>query len=355
MCGFMIDSVGYAAQNAGGKLEKFSFKRRDVGDRDVLIEISYCGICHSDIHQVKNEWNESNYPLVPGHEIIGKVVATGKNVKRFKVGELAGVGCMIGSCGKCDACIKGEEQNCKNGPVWTYNSTDPVTGNPTQGGYSSNIVVDESFALRISKGVDEASTAPLMCAGITTYSPLKKWGAGPGKRVGVAGLGGLGHMAVKIAKAMGADVTVITSSKSKVEEAKRLGASRVILSNDKAALEANKKSFDILLDTIPAKHDIDAMLSLTKPAGAVVVVGLPPKSQKYELSASSVVEGGRIFAGSNIGGIKETQEMLDFCAKHNVAADVEKIHPEKINEAYERALKSDVKYRFVIDMSSLRH
>ena len=351
----MIDSVGYAANSAGGKLGKFSFKRRDVGDNDVLIEISYCGICHSDIHEVKNEWGGSNYPLVPGHEIIGKVVEIGSNVKKFKTGELAGVGCMVGSCGKCEACIRGEEQNCKDGPIWTYNSTDPVTGNQTLGGYSNNIVVNESFALKINNGVNEAAVAPLMCAGITTYSPLKRWGAGPGKRIGVAGLGGLGHMAVKIAKAMGADVTVITSSESKVNEAKRLGASRVVFSKDKAAFDANRRSFDIIIDTIPAKHDIDSALSLTKPGGAVVVVGLPPRSQKYELSASSVVGGSRIFAGSNIGGIRETQEMLDFCAKHGVTADVEKIPPEEINEAYERALRSDVKYRFVIDMASLAH
>ncbi len=355
MCDFMIDSVGYAAHSAEGKLGRFSFKRRDVGDMDVLIEISYCGICHSDIHEVKNEWGGSNYPLVPGHEIIGRVVEVGQNVKKFKVGELAGVGCMVGSCGKCEECTRGEEQNCKEGPVWTYNSIDPSTGEQTRGGYSNNIVVNEAFALKISKGVDEAATAPLMCAGITTYSPLKRWGAGPGKRVGVAGLGGLGHMAVKIAKAMGAEVTAITSSESKVNEARRLGAGRVILSRDKAVLEENRGYFDIVIDTIPAKHDIDAVLSMTRPGGAVVVVGLPPRSQRYELSASSVVGGGRIFAGSNIGGIRETQEMLDFCAKNGITADIEKIPPERINEAYDRAIKSDVRYRFVIDTSSLKN
>ncbi len=345
-----VASRGYAAMDSKSALAQFQFKRRPVGEHDVLIRIKYCGVCHSDIHQARNEWNGSKYPMVPGHEIVGEVSAVGNAVTKFKVGERAGVGCMVDSCRKCDACVAGEEQYCKD-TVWTYNSPEGHIGTVTYGGYSDNIVVDENYALRISDDADLASTAPLLCAGITTYSPLRHWNVGPGMKVGVVGLGGLGHMGVKLAHSMGADVTVFTTSKGKAEDARRLGADHVILSTDPDAMKAQAGTFDFILDAVSANHDIDALLAMLKQDRHMVVVGLP--TRPHALYAGSLISGRKTLSGSGIGGIKETQEMLDYCAKNRIGSDVEVIPIQKINEAYERTVKGDVKYRFVIDMSTL--
>jgi uncharacterized zinc-type alcohol dehydrogenase-like protein len=305
------------------------------------------------LHQARNEWNSSVYPIVPGHEIVGRVTKVGDKVSKFKVGEMVGVGCIVDSCRNCDNCKHGIEQYCSNGFTGTYNAPDKHLGGVTYGGYSDSVVVDESYVVRVPDSLDPAAAAPLLCAGITTYSPLHHWNVGPGKKVGIVGLGGLGHMGVKIAHAMGAHVVVFTTSKGKIEDAKRLGADEVILSNDPAQMQKHACSFDFILDTVSAQHDINALLSLLKLDATLTLVGAPEKP--LALNAFNVLLPRRNFAGSAIGGIKETQDMLDFCAKHKIASDIEMIKMDQVNEAYERLLKQDVKYRFVIDMASLKN
>lgn len=348
----MPKTNAYAAQNKTSPLAPFAFDRRDPGPKDVAIDIKYCGICHSDVHQVRDEWGGSIYPMVPGHEIVGIVSAVGKDVKKYKVGDKVGVGCMVDSCRTCVNCKDGEEQFCVEGMVQTYNSLDRFHGNTiAQGGYSQAIVVDEDFVLKVDDKLDLAAVAPLLCAGITTYSPLKRWKAGPGKKVGVVGLGGLGHMGVKIAAAMGADVTVFTTSPSKTEDAKKLGAHHVILSKDKKQMESAANSFDFILDTVSAPHDINEYLNLLKRDGTLTQVGLP--SEPMAVSLFPLILKRLNFSGSLIGGIRETQEMLDFCAKHGIVSEIEIIRADQINEAYDRLMRSDVKYRFVIDTATL--
>ena len=328
-----------------------TIERRATGPTDVRIDILYCGICHSDLHQARNEWKNTLYPCVPGHEIIGRISEVGDKVSAFKTGEIVGVGCMVDSCRSCEACQDHEEQFCAKGAVFTYNGADKHSGGHTFGGYSKDVVVDQDFVLHIRHQADYNAVAPLLCAGITTYSPLKRWGCGPGKRVGIVGLGGLGHMGVKIANAMGAHVVLFTTSASKVEDAKRLGAHEVVLSNDESAMSAIKGQFDLILDTVSATHSVEPYLGLLKRHGHMVLVGAP--EDPLQVASFSLIFGGKSLAGSLIGGIKETQEMLDFCAEHGITSDVEMISIDKVNEAYERLLKSDVKYRFVIDMDSL--
>ncbi len=347
----MTKTSAYAAQTKTSPLAPFSFDRREPLDDDVAIDIKFCGICHSDVHQVRDEWGGSVYPMVPGHEIVGHVTAVGSSVKKFKVGDTVGVGCMVDSCRECVNCKDAEEQFCLNGFTGTYNAQDKRYGGLAQGGYSKHIVVNENYVLNVDSKLDLAAAAPLLCAGITTYSPLKRWKVGPGKKVGVVGLGGLGHMGVKIAVAMGADVTVFTTSKSKVDDAKKLGAHHVILSSDPAQMEKAIGTFDFLLDTVSADHDITGYLNLLKRDGTLTQVGLPSNPQS--ISLFPLIMKRLNFSGSIIGGIKETQEMLDFCAKHGIVSDVEVIKADQINEAYERLLKSDVKYRFVIDTATI--
>lgn len=344
----------YAAQSAASGLAATSIRRRDPLPNDVQIEILFCGVCHSDLHQVRDEWKSvapTVYPCVPGHEIVGRVVKTGSAVKKFKEGDMAAVGCMVGSCGVCANCREGLEQYCDQSPIFTYNSPDKVLGGVTYGGYSSSIVVDEGFTLRVSNKLDPAATAPVLCAGITTYSPMRQWNAGKGKKVGVVGLGGLGHMAVKFGHAFGAHVVLFTTSPNKAADALRLGAEEVVLSKDEAEMRKHAGSFDFILDTVSAEHDVAAYLSLLKRDGTLTLVGAPPKP--VAVPAFGLITGRRRLAGSAIGGIKETQEMLDFCAANGVTADIELIPIQRVNEAYERLLKNDVKYRFVIDMASL--
>lgn len=314
------------------------------------IRILYCGICHSDLHQARNEWKNTLFPCVPGHEIVGEVVEVGSNVDKFQVGDYAGVGCMVDSCGSCDNCHNDEEQFCSAGAVFTYNGTDKHLGGHTFGGYSQGVVVNQDFVLKVHKDANLAGTAPLLCAGITTYSPLKRWKVGPGQKVGVVGLGGLGHMGVKIASAMGADVFLFTRSPGKIEDAKRLGAREAILSTKPEAMQAHAGSFDFILDTVSAKHNIDEYLGMLKPHGTMVLVGAP--EEPLSVASFSVIFGSKNLAGSLIGGIRETQEMLDFCVEHGITADIEMVEMEQVNEAYERLLKSDVKYRFVIDVTN---
>ncbi|MDQ8037857.1 MAG: NAD(P)-dependent alcohol dehydrogenase [Pedobacter sp.] len=347
----MIKSIGYAATSSTAPLAPFSFERRELTAADVQIEILYCGVCHSDLHQVRSEWGATPYPCVPGHEIVGRVVKVGSAVSKFKVGDMAAVGCMVDSCRQCSPCKEGEEQFCEKGMTWTYCSPDKHTGAFTLGGYSSTIVVDEAFTLKVPAGLDLAAAAPLLCAGITTYSPLKHWKVGPGQRVGVVGLGGLGHMAVKIARAMGAHVVLFTTSESKREDGLRLGAHEVVVSKNKDEMKAQRNSLNFILDTVSAAHDLNAYLSLLKLDGTMTLVGLPP--QPAPVSAFQLTAKRRQLAGSSIGGIAETQEMLDFCAKHGIVSDIELIPMQQINEAYERLVKGDVKYRFVIDMATL--
>ncbi len=346
----MFSCTGYAAEAASAPLAPFSFERRDTGPTDVRIEILFCGVCHSDLHTARNEWHFTMYPAVPGHEIVGRVVEVGSAVTKFKLGDKVGVGCLVDSCRECASCAEGLEQYCEKGNTQTYNSPDKDTGH-TFGGYSSHIVVEQDFVLRIPDGLDMAAAAPLLCAGITTYSPLRHWGAGPGKRVGIAGLGGLGHMGVKLAHAMGAHVVMITTSPSKVADAKALGADEVILSTSQDDMSAHANSLDLIIDCISADHSMDAYGQLLKRDGAIVLVGAPERP--LSIAAFTLLVKRRSFAGSGIGGIAETQEMLDFCAAHNVASDIEMIPIQGINDAYARMLKSDVKYRFVIDMASL--
>lgn len=347
----MIKAKGFAASVAKAPLAPFHFERRDLRPNDVHIEIAYCGVCHSDIHQAREEWGPAIFPMVPGHEIVGKVVAVGSAVKKFRVGDLAGVGCLVDSCLDCSSCHDGLEQFCENGFVGTYNSLEKDGKTPTHGGYSSDIVTREEFCLKISPQLPLAAAAPLLCAGITTYSPLRHWKVGVGSKVGVVGLGGLGHMAVKLAKAMGAHVSVFTTSPSKIEDARRLKADDVVVSDDLEAMSARFGTLDFILDTVSAPHDYALYLNVLKRDGHMVLVGLPDKPPV--LQAGALIMGRRSLAGSLIGGIAETQEMLDFCAQHNIVSDIELIPIQKINEAYERMIKSDVKYRFVIDMKSL--
>ncbi len=342
----------YAAQNATSPLTPFSFQRRDLGKHDVQIEILYCGVCHSDLHTVRSEWGGTTYPCVPGHEIVGRVVDVGAKVNQFKKGDTVGVGCMVDSCLTCANCKDNLEQFCEKGTIWTYNSLDKHTDGITYGGYSESIVVDKAFVLKIPKNLDLAATAPLLCAGITTYSPLRHHNVSKGQKVGVVGLGGLGHMGVKLAKALGAHVVVFTTSSNKVEDALRLGADEVVNSKNEDEMKKHLNSFHFILDTVSAKHDINAYLVLLKRDGNLTQVGVPP--DPLSLQVGSLIYGRRSLSGSLIGGIKETQEMLDFCGKHNVTSDIELIPIQKIDEAYDRLVKSDVKYRFVIDMASLK-
>jgi uncharacterized zinc-type alcohol dehydrogenase-like protein len=349
----MIETVGYAAKAVAAPLERFDFTRRDPGPVDVVVEIAYCGICHSDIHQVRDEWGGSMYPMVPGHEIVGKVTAVGAEVKKFKVGDLAGVGVMVDSCKVCTNCKADEEAYCEKGFVGTYNAKD-YEGNLVQGGYSNNIVVDERYVHSISPKLESklAAVAPLLCAGITTYSPLKHWKVGPGMKVGVVGLGGLGHMGLKFAHSMGASVTLFTTSAGKEADARRLGADEVVISKDAEAMKAHASKFDFILDCVSAEHDINSYLGLLKLNGTLCLVGLP--ETPISVSAFSTVTNRRSLAGSMIGGMVETQEMLDYCAEHDIVSEIEMVNVDKLDEAYERVVKSDVKYRFVIDMASLK-
>ena len=347
----MSEARAYAAASPTSPLAPTTIPRREPGPLDVSIQIAYCGVCHSDIHTARGEWGEGIYPVVPGHEIAGTVTAVGRKVKKFKVGDLAGVGCMVNSCRKCANCRKGLEQHCTGRVSFTYNSTEPDGKTPTYGGYSSHIVVDEAFVLKIKKGQPLERVAPLLCAGITTYSPLKRFGAGKGKKVGVLGLGGLGHMAVKIAAAMGAHVTVLSGSESKRADAKRLGAKEFVLTKDAAQLAANAGKLDLIVDTVSGPHDVNSLLNLLGTAGTLVMVGASPKP--HEIASFGLIMNRRAVAGSLIGGIKETQEMLDFCAKRKVLSDVEVIAAKDLNAAYERVLKSDVRYRFAVDAKTL--
>jgi alcohol dehydrogenase (NADP+) len=345
-------AVGYATRTAKGRLGPFEFERREPGPKDVEIEILFSGVCHSDIHQARDEWGGSIYPMVPGHEIAGRVTRVGAAVKKFKAGDLAGVGCMVDSCRECGSCRDGEEQYCERGmTVFTYNGRFQ-DGTPTYGGYSGHIVVDEAFVLRISPKLDLAAVAPLLCAGITTYSPMKHWDVQPGQRVGVIGLGGLGHMALKFAHAFGAHVTQFTTSPGKEADARRLGADEVVLTRDPEALTPLEGSFHFLIDTVSADHDLNGYLRLLRRNGTMVLAGAP--EHPAPVSAFSVIGKRRSLAGSAIGGIAQTQEMLDYCAEHGIVSDIERIPIQQINEAYERVLRSDVKYRFVIDMASLK-
>lgn len=345
----MIKTTAYAAQSATSPVAPFSISRRDPGPQDVQLDILYCGVCHSDLHTARNEWQNTTFPAVPGHEIVGRVAKVGKEVKKFKEGDIAAVGCLVGSDRTCPSCRAGLEQYCDTGFIGTYNSPDPVLGGMTYGGYSKTIVVDEYFVLRVPDQRNLAAVAPLLCAGITTYSPLRHWKVGKGQKVGVVGLGGLGHMGLKLANAMGARVVLFTTSPGKTEDARRLGAHEVIISRNTAEMEKHLNSFDFILDTVSAQHDPNPYLNLLKTDATMVQVGGPP--EPLPLAVFSVIFKRRSFAGSLIGGIPETQEMLDFCAEHGIVSDIEMIPMAKINEAYERMLRSDVKYRFVIDIA----
>ena len=347
----MIETKGYAAQNPETDLAVWKFERREVGPSDVQIAILFCGVCHSDLHQLKNEWFPGLFPMVPGHEIVGKIIKIGSSVKKFKVGDLAGVGCMVDSCRTCSNCQKGLEQYCLNGNVGTYNSVGK-DGIRTYGGYSNNIVVAEDFTLHISNKLSLAAVAPLLCAGITTYSPLRHWKVGKGHKLAVLGLGGLGHMAVKFGVSFGAEVTVLSTSPSKEAAAKALGAHKFIVTNDPDQLEAIKGSFDFILDTVSATHDVAMYLSFLKTDGVHICVGAP--TEPHEIPVFALLAGRKSVAGSGIGGIPETQEMLDYCAAHNIVSDIELIDIKDVQASYTRLLKGDVRYRFVIDIASLK-
>ncbi|MFW2571818.1 NAD(P)-dependent alcohol dehydrogenase [Legionella sp. 29fVS95] len=349
----MIKAKGYAAKSPTSLLEPFAFERRTPGSEDVHIAILYCGICHSDLHTARNEWQGTVYPVVPGHEIVGKVIKVGDKVTQFKEGETVAVGCLVGSCQTCASCQEGLEQYCETGQVFTYNSPEKETGAMTYGGYSDSIVVNQDFVLKVPASLDVKAVAPLLCAGITTYSPMRHWNVKKGDKVGVIGLGGLGHMAIKIAHALGAEVTMVTTSPDKEKDARRLGASKVLISTHAEMMAQFANYFDFMINTIPRTHDLNPYLNLLKRDGTMVIVGAVEILQS-PLDTRPLVFGRKCVAGSLIGGIKETQEMLDFCAKHQVLPDIEMIPIQKINEAYERMLKSDVKYRFVIDMASLK-
>ncbi|MDR3671386.1 MAG: NAD(P)-dependent alcohol dehydrogenase [Holophaga sp.] len=347
----MIHTKAYAAPAAAQPLGPFELDRREVGPRDVLIEIAFCGVCHSDIHQVRDEWGGSLFPMVPGHEIVGRVARVGAQVKGFKPGDLAGVGCMVDSCRTCPSCARDLEQFCEKGAAFTYNGTEMDRVTRTQGGYSTRIVVNQGFALHLSPKLDLAASAPLLCAGITTYSPLRHWHTKPGDRVGVVGLGGLGHLAVKLAAAMGAEVTMLSTSRAKEADARRLGAAGFGLTSDPATFKQLAGRFDLIIDTISAPHDYNQYLGMVRLEGAMVLLGVPPAPTP--IAAGSLIFGRKTLSGSLIGGIKETQEMLDFCAEHNVVSDIELIPVGDVNEAYARMLKGDVRYRFVLDIKTL--
>ncbi|WP_242124252.1 NAD(P)-dependent alcohol dehydrogenase [Sphingobium sp. Sx8-8] len=347
----MTQAIGYAAKDAQSPLAPFHFERRDLRDEDVAIEILYCGVCHSDLHQARNDWHSSMYPLVPGHEIVGTVTAVGPKVSKMAVGQKVAVGCMVDSCLSCDQCDRGMEQMCRKGATMTYNGKDRQTGDLTFGGYSDHIVVREEFVLTVPDSLDMERAAPLLCAGITTWSPLREWKVGPGSRVGVIGLGGLGHMAVKLAAGLGADVTVITTSPEKEADALKLGANRVLLSKDPEAMKKGRSSFDLIIDTVPVAHDIQPYLPLLDVESTLVLVGAIDMLPSFH--SGHILGGRRRIAGSPIGGIAETQELLDFCAEKNILPECETIAIQDINGAYERMERSDVKYRFVIDLASL--
>lgn len=347
----MIATKGYAALQARSALVPFSFERRVPGPKDVHFQILFCGVCHSDLHQVRDEWGGAIFPMVPGHEIVGKVIKTGAEVKKFKSGDLVAVGCLVDSCGECENCKQGMEQYCMNGAVGTYNSIEKDGKTPTYGGYSREMVVHEDFVLRVPDNLPIEGVAPLLCAGITTFSPLRHWKIGKGHKVAVLGLGGLGHMAVKFASAFGAEVTMLSTSPSKEADAKRLGAQKFVLTTDAAKLKSLKAYFDFIIDTVSAPHDYNMYLRLLATNGVHICVGAPPDAS--QIRAFSLLANRRSISGSSIGGLPETQEMLDFCSSYNVVADVEVIAMKDINEAYERLLKGDVRYRFVIDMATL--
>ena len=349
----MINVHGYAVHDDHSPLVPFDFQRRDPGPHDIQIEILYCGICHSDLHQAHNDWHNSLYPMVPGHEIVGRVVKVGEHVGKLKVGDLAGVGCMVDSCRQCSACEEGLEQYCEEGPTVTYNGKERNSDQLTFGGYSEQIVVEERFVVKVPENLDLKAVAPLLCAGITTYSPLRHWKVGPGQKVGVIGLGGLGHMGIKFAKAMGAKVVMITTSPDKGKDATRLGADEILISRDPDAMAAQASTFDFLLNTIPVPHDLNPYLALLKRDRTMALVGVlteldPP------LMGANLMMGRKSVTGSAIGGMAETQEMLDFCAEHGIVSDVEMVKIQEVNEAYQRLVANNVKYRFVIDMASLR-
>ena len=347
----MIATKSYAAQSATSPLSPFNFQRREVGPHDVLIDIKFCGVCHSDLHQVRDEWGGSIYPMVPGHEIVGKISKVGEKVKKFRVGDLAGVGCFVDSCRTCASCTKGNEQYCETGMAGTYNGYEMDKKTPTYGGYSNFIVVDENYTLRISDKLPLNAVAPLLCAGITTYSPLRHWKVGKGQKVAVVGLGGLGHMGVKLAVSFGAEVTVLSSSANKEADAKKLGAHNFVYTKDEKAVAKVRNQFDFILDTVSAQHDFNLYLAMLKTDSTMVLVGAPPAP--VPVAAFSLIPKRKTLAGSMIGGIRETQEMLDYCAANNIVSDIEVIAIKDIEAAYVRMLKGDVRYRFVIDMATL--
>lgn len=347
----MIKAKGYAAQSAQSELAPWNFERREAGPHDVQFDILYCGICHSDLHQVRDEWGFSFFPMVPGHELVGKVVKVGSHVKKFKAGDLVGVGCMVDSCRTCNNCKDGLEQFCENGNSMTYNGYEQDKKTPTYGGYSNTIVVNEDFVLKVSEKLNLPAVAPLLCAGITTYSPLRHWKVGKGHKLGVLGLGGLGHMAVKFGAAFGAEVTVMSTSSSKKDDALKLGAHKFIVTTDAEQLKSITGYFDFIIDTVSAEHDYNFYITLLKTNGAHICVGAPPTPSPF--SAFGLIMGRKSLAGSLIGGIAETQEMLDFCAENNIVSEIELIDIKDVNKAYERMLKSDVRYRFVIDIATL--
>ena len=350
----MTSVAAYAAQSATAPLGPFTVERRDPGPDDVHLEILHCGVCHSDLHTARGEWPGVVYPVVPGHEIVGRVLAVGRDVTEFKAGDVAAVGCLVDSCRSCGSCAEGLEQYCERGMVMTYNSPDAhQPGRMTYGGYATQIVVDQHFVLKVPQGLDLAAAAPLLCAGITTYSPLRQWGAGPGTKVGIVGLGGLGHMGLKLAHAMGAETVLFTSSPGKKSDATRLGADAVVLSREESDMMAHANSFDIILDTVAAPHNLDAYLALLKRDGTLAMVGAPAEPHPSPSVLMMIFKRLRI-AASLIGGLPETQEVLDFCGTHGIVSDIEPIRMDQINEAYDRMLRSDVRYRFVIDMASLK-
>lgn len=346
-----MKTVSYAAHAAKECLKSFTIERRDLKNKDVMIEIEYCGVCHTDLHFVNNDWGMTEYPVVPGHEIVGRISATGNEVENFKVGDLAAIGCMVNSCGKCSSCVKGNEQYCLNGFTATYNSPVDDPGGITFGGYSKRIVADESFVLHVPEGLETAGTAPLLCAGITTYSPLLHWSVCKGMKVGIVGLGGLGHMGVKFSHALGAHTVMITTTPEKAADAKKLGANEILLSTDSDQMASQAGEFDFILNTIPVDHQVDPYLDLLKVDGTMCVVGaIEPL---HQVNAAQLMFGRKQIAGSLIGGISQTQEMLNFCGENNIVSEVEVIRMDQIEDAFERLVKSDVKYRFVIDLKSL--
>lgn len=347
----MTSVKGYAAETVGAALAPFNFERRAVGPHDVAIDILYCGVCHSDVHQVRDEWGNSMFPMVPGHEIVGRITQVGEHVVDFAVGDLVGVGCMVDSCQTCPSCREDQEQYCELGFAGTYNGTEMDRKTPTFGGYSNHVVVTENFVLRVSDKLDPKRVAPLLCAGITTYSPLRQWNVGQGHRVAVVGLGGLGHMAVKFAAAMGAEVTVLSTSPKKEADAKELGAHKFVVTKDAEAMESVGNYFDFIINTVSAPLDMNTYLGLLRLDGTMVLLGVPPEAP--QVNAFNLIAKRRRLAGSLIGGIKETQDMLDYCAEHNIMSDVEVIPMADINTAYDRMVKGDVHYRFVIDMATL--